>query len=197
MANRVFGIAWKGTEELKKFPEALLVGGRLGIEKSILLLENAVKSNIQEGRAGGHGAAVNTGTLLGSVFSEMHGTPVEVYGLVAISPPADRYGLVIEEGRRPGARMPPPDALILWVRHKFRDAITLAATVVTKSGRVRRSKKKAASAERGLAFAIARSIAKKGFAGVHMFRRAFTERTADVQRIIMEEIQHAVEVIGR
>jgi len=198
MVNKTFTIEFSGVKELEqKFPVAVHAGAQVGIQKSILLLENAVKTNIAQGRPGGHGGAVATGTLLGAVFSEMMGTPVNPYGIVAVSPPADRYGLVVEEGRRPGQKMPPPEALILWVRRKFRDAISVTATVLGKGGQPRRSKKKAAATERGLAFVIARSIGKKGFPGVHMFRRAFTEHTADVQKIITEEIQGAVATIGR
>lgn len=197
MANKIFTISITGVKELmEKYPLAVRAGAEIGIEKAILLLENAVKTNIQQGRAP-HGATVATGTLLASVFSEMRGTPAAVHGVVAVSPPADRYALVVEMGRTPGARMPPPSALILWVRQKLGNAITAVATVTGKGGKTQRSKAKAKSAEEGLAFLIARSIGKKGFPGVHMFERAFTEQQQNVQQIVQEEIRGAVATLGR
>src|SRR5574337_965440 len=130
MANKIFSITVTGVKELaEKFPLAVRAGAERGIEKAILLLENAVKTKIQQGRPP-HGATVATGTLIGSVFSEMRGSPVAPYGVVAVSPPADRYALVIEKGRTPGARMPPPEALLIWVRQKLRDAVGVTASVL-------------------------------------------------------------------
>jgi len=197
MPNKIFSITITGVKELvAKYPVAVRAGAEVGIEKAILLLENAVKTKIQQGRPP-HGSTVATGTLLGAVFSELRGTPVEPYGVVAVSPPADRYALVVEMGRTPGARMPPPEALITWVRQKLSTAIGAAATVTSKSGKTHRSKKLAAAAERGLAFVVARSIGKKGFPGVHMFENAFNEQQQNVQQIIQEEIRGAVAAMGR
>lgn len=197
MANKTFSITMTGVKELvAKYPLAVRVGAEAGIQKAILLLENAVKTNIQQGRAP-HGATVATGTLMGSVFSEMRGTAAEIHGVVAVSPPADRYALVVETGRRPGARMPPAEALILWVRQKLSTGIGAAATVTGKSGKPQRSRGKAGSAERALAFVVARSIGRKGFPGVHMFERAFQEQQQNVQQIITEEIRGAVAAMGR
>ena len=75
MANEVFTITVTGVKELAaKYPLAVRAGAETGIQKAILLLENAVKTKIQQGRPP-HGATVATGTLMGSVFSEMRGTP--------------------------------------------------------------------------------------------------------------------------
>lgn len=142
------------------------------------LLENAVKTNIAQGRAGGHGGAVATGTLLGSVFGEMHGSPVAVHGVVAAGPPADRYALVVERGRTPGRRMPPAEALLVWVRQKLHPA----------SDKIARS----------LAFVIARSVGRKGFPGVHMFENAFRAHQANVRRLIRRRaVEECRRQIGR
>jgi hypothetical protein len=195
--DKIFSITVTGVKELvAKYPLAVRTGAELGIEKAILLLENAVKTKIQQGRPP-HGATVATGTLYGAVFSEMHGSPVAPYGVVAVSPPADRYALVVEKGRTPGARMPPPEALITWVRQKLGQAITAVATVTGKSGKPQRAKAKAADADRSLAFVVARSIGRKGFPGVHMFENAFNEQQQNVQQIIQEEIRGAIAAIGR
>ena len=202
MANKIFTITVTGVKELvAKYPLAVRAGAETGIEKAILLLENAVKTKIQEGRSP-HGATVATGTLLGSVFSEMRGSTVAPYGIVAVSPPADRYALVVETGRRPGARMPPAEALVIWVRQKLRDLISAQTVTFTKAergqlsrGQVRQSRRR--SKELSAAWLIARSIGKKGFPGVHMFGNAFIEQHENVRQIIAEEIRGAVATLAR
>ena len=202
MPNKIFSITITGVKELvAKYPVAVRAGAETGIEKAIMLLENAVKTKIQQGRPP-HGSTVATGTLLGAVFSELRGTPAEVHGMVAVSPPADRYALVVEMGRRPGTRMPPAEALIVWVRQKLRDLISAQGVTFSKAeraqlskGQVRQSRRR--SKELSAAWLIARSIGKKGFPGVHMFENAFNEQQQKAQQIIQEEIRGAVAAMGR
>ena len=73
--------------------------------------------------------------------------------------------VVMEHGRRPGARRPPIDAIERWVHRKG------LADGFSKQGR-RRKKKGQANRERGIAFAIARSIAKKGIKARRFYARA-------------------------
>jgi len=73
------------------------------------------------------------------------------------------YGEVVEKGRRPGKRMPPVDPLVPWVRRVLGISDQEEAESV--------------------AFVIARSIAVRGFEGVHMFEAAWddNERWAQSQ----------------
>jgi len=157
-------------ELMEKFPEQVMAGAEQGIQEGVLLLENAVKSNILAGRTGGFGAAVATGTLLGAVFSDIHGTPTSIVGTVAVAPPADQYALVVEEGRLPGRKMPPVGVLRIWMK-------------------IRHIPEK-------LEFVLRRSIGRKGFKGAHMFLNAFTEHRARVIEIIHARIAEAVARIG-
>ena len=191
MAGAAFSISITGVDALaQRYGDQVRAGAAVGIEQSILLLENAVKTKIQEGRDVRHfGPAVATGTLLGAVFSEMRGTPASPQGIVAVSPPADRYALVVEKGRRPGQRQPPSDVLIPWIRQKLRDGFQAVATI---KGRKQKAGGRRQATERGLAFVVARSIGRKGFPGVHMFRNAFGEQKDNVIRIIREAVRAAV-----
>jgi hypothetical protein len=176
----------------REFPPAVAKGAEQGITESILLLENAVKSNILTGRPP-HGATSASGTLLGHVFSELRGTPASPRGIVAVSPPADQYALVVEKGRTPGKRMPPPQALIAWVRKRFPTVISATARAFGKAEKRLTRRQARQSAELSFAWIVARSIGKKGFPGIHMFERAFTEHRPHVIEIIGARIREAVQ----
>ena len=88
-----------------------------------------------------------TKILVGSIFGEVNMAPKPrvLFGTSAL------YGPVVEEGRRPGATMPPPDALRPWVERKLG---------------VRREESKR------VAFVVARSIGKKGTKARKMFEKS-------------------------
>jgi hypothetical protein len=50
----------------------------------------------------------------------------------------------------------------------------------------------------GVAFVVARAIARQGFPGVHMFRRAWAEQEQNVVGLVSQRIQEAMaEEAGR
>ena len=77
--------------------------------------------------------------------------------LVSINLP---YAANVELGRRPGARMPPVGALVGWVQRKLGVS---------------------AKAARGVAFAVARKIARRGIRGVHMLRDAVRAKAPETR----------------
>lgn len=77
------------------------------------------------------------------------------------------YSGVIEEGRRPGARMPPPQVLLPWVRRKLKATAREAPSV---------------------AFLVARAIGRRGLPGHHVLRGASPE----IERFVAEEVGHSV-----
>lgn len=88
------------------------------------------------------------------------------------------YGLPIERGRTPGGKMPPIDAIEFWVRRKLG---------VTKNSR-------------GVAFVIARSIAKKGFRrkdGYRMVEIAFDEGSPKAIKLFDLALQKAAKKIEK
>lgn len=110
----------------------------------------------------------DTGILRSSIFGEVNVTGMAVEGLV--STPLI-YGSPVEEGRRPGAKQPPSAALKQWAQRKLGD-------------------------ER-LAFVVARSIAKKGIEGKHMFRDAWQQNTNKVKQLLDEIGVHVSEELLR
>lgn len=102
---------------------------RAAMTASLALIE-------QDGR---RGAARDTEQLAtGPWVNEISGSGLNLEGKVG---PSARYGIVVERGRRPGAKAPPVSALIGWVtRHPF-------------SGR---------GSIRSKAFVLARAIGRRG-----------------------------------
>lgn len=91
---------------------------------------------------------------------EVRGQTFEhMYGRVFSSLP---YALVLDQGRRPGARMPPAEALELWVERKL--GIPLADVP-------------------GVAFLIARSIARKGITARHYVDEGLRNATPTIDGI--------------
>ena len=57
----------------------------------------------------------NTGAYVTSLGTEVRGTPTNFRGILT---PAARHGYFVEHGRKPG-KMPPRDAIELWVKRKL------------------------------------------------------------------------------
>jgi|GEM_PF-888114 len=133
---------------------AVRIGTRAGLEELGAKGTDIVQRNITtpfEGKP----AAVFSGNLAGSVFSDFQPLPDAAREIIGVgtSMGADRYAAPVETGARP--HMPPPEALLPWVMKKFsvedeKDALSLA-------------------------FAVAKSIAKKGTQGHQMFSRGLEE----------------------
>lgn len=109
-----------------------------------------------------------TGLLQASVFGEVRGDGLALRGIVAAS---QLYAPVVELGRRPG-RFPPLGPIQLWVRRKLN----------VPEARVR-----------GVAFVIARKIARLGFPGRFMFRDALADRREAIERSMEQTAQRIAE----
>ena len=127
------------------------------ITEAAVFLQREVQLRTPQGVSGASG-------LLGSIQQKVHGrgTPL-VRGIVS---PASPYGEVIERGRRPGRGMPPRGSLLRWIEVKMG--------------------KSPEEAQR-LEFVVRRSIGRKGFAGVHMFERAFKENQPQLEAMAQRE----------
>lgn len=79
---------------------------------------------------------------------------------------------ILEEGRRPGARMPPVKAIYEWVRRK-----QIGATLVGGA-------KSVEAQQKSIAYLIARKIAERGLKAHHFFRRLEQELTPQVEAAI-------------
>ena len=100
--------------------------------------------------------AYDTGRLAGSITHVINGSGPTLEGRVG---PSVRYGASVEFGRRAGARMPPVDALMGWVgRHP-------------RPGR---------GSRRSQAFALARSIQRRGIRPRPFLRPAYRANRAAI-----------------
>lgn len=115
-----------------------------GMETSVQELERMVRVNTPRGVGIGAG-------LRGSIAGEVRGRGFDVQGVVG-TPLV--YGPVVELGRRPGQKAPPPGALDLWVQR----------ILGVPPEEVKRA-----------AFLIGRAIGRRGIPGRFMFKRAKEE----------------------
>ena len=105
------------------------------------------------------------GGLLASIEPEVQETARGVIGLIA-SP--SKYALVVEEGRKPGGKMPPGGSgaksrpIRRWIRVKMGVSLKEANR---------------------LEFLVRRKIAKEGTKGAHMFARTLEEDWQEFQAI--------------
>lgn len=116
---------------------------------------------------------VASGTLVGAIQSSFEQDGGGVKATIFAGPPADVYSAPVETGAVP--HMPPPQALLLWVMKRFQPE----------------SDKQALS----IAWAVAKTIAKRGTQGAHMFQQAYEdilEQAGDViEAAIAAELQAA------
>jgi len=116
------------------------------------------------------------------------------------------HAIVMEEGRRPGARMPPLQAIRRWVELKIRrgdmqmpaDIGDMSTQLRSDAGpRTRRRRKRSTESRvKGLAFVIARSIARKGIKGRLFMRKAEVAATTDLAARITETTNRWVARLG-
>jgi hypothetical protein len=117
---------------------------------------------------------VNFGTLRASFAKEIHGSSYNMTGRVGT---ALIYGWPVETGRKPG-KMPPVDAIKLWVVRKLGISGKEADKV---------------------AWAIAYSIGKKGTEGAHMVEQAYDDAVSgpEITRIWEYELEQFLRELAR
>jgi hypothetical protein len=115
-----------------------------------------------------------TGNLTTDVFAELHQPAPNLVEIVSVHPPADVYSGPVETGTKP--HFPPSSALVLWVKQKLQVG----------------DEKQALS----IAFAIAKTIAKRGTKGAHMFQLAGNQVQTEAPGIMEREIAAALIAAG-
>jgi hypothetical protein len=147
-----FGPEWREFENrLLRTPQVTEASLRRAMTASLLLIEGDARRNVVQ----------DTRRLAGSINHRIDGTYPTLVGSVG---PNVRYGAAVEFGRRAGAKMPPVDALIGWVRRHFNPA---GFTGGAGPGRNRawRSRERQL---RSAAFLVARSIKRRADGGDRM-----------------------------
>lgn len=122
----------------------------------------------------GRPAAVATGNLANAIFSEQTHAEGYMTATIDAAAPADVYAAPVEFGTRP--HMPPISAILPWIKLKFGGA----------------SEKEMVS----MAWAVAKSIAKRGTRGFHMFQRAEAQLQTEAQGIAESAIARAIRSAG-
>lgn len=148
---------------------AVREGTQAGMEELGIKGAEIVQRNIStpyEGKP----AAVATENLLSSIVSHFEWLPDAAQEIVGVSPQlgADKYAAPVETGARP--HMPPPESLLLWVQKKFgvdeeKEALSIA-------------------------FAVAKTIAKRGTQGHQMFSRGLEE----LQPMVPGALEHSIAI---
>jgi len=110
-----------------------------------------------------------SGRLRQSIYSRVEGTGSNLKGIVG-STIAEReiYPKVMEFGRRPGSRMPPPNKLERWVHIVLKVPVHKAGSV---------------------AFVLARAIGRRGIKGKFFFKQGWQRSEPRVRKIMDEALR--------
>lgn len=109
-----------------------------------------------------------SGRLRNSIASKVEVQPGSVVGKVGSTLTGEQYPAVMEFGRRPGAAMPPPSALLRWV--ELRMGVRGAAAMHT-------------------AVRLARSIARKGIKGKRFIKQGAEKSMAFITQRFGEALR--------
>jgi hypothetical protein len=117
-----------------------------------------------------------SGRLRGSIGSSVSGEGFSIVGKVGSSLKDTVYPAVMEFGRAPGSKMPPPDALLRWVH------------LVVHPGKKN---------ELSVAWQIARSIGIKGIKGRHYLQRGFDAAKGKIEGYFQQARDRIVEALNK
>jgi hypothetical protein len=145
--------------DLMAYPQLVSHELTAAMNKALPALERQVKSR----------APVNTGALRASINHQILSPFPNLVG--SVGTPVE-YGIVMEEGRKPGSRMPPVDAIKLWVVRKLGIPPAEADSV---------------------AFVIARSIGRKGIKGREYFKESLEVSEPLINELFAAAIARSVQ----
>ncbi|MFQ5638219.1 MAG: hypothetical protein ACE5IR_09535 [bacterium] len=106
-------------------------------------------------------------------------------GRVGEQGPAVKYIEVIEKGRRPGKKFPPPDAIELWLRH------TDKGKAFVQSVKAKYKIKSNVSALRQATFLKSRGIAQRGIRAVKMFEKTERRERRNIEKFFRQAAKRA------
>jgi len=91
---------------------------------------------------------------------------------------------VIEEGRKPNSKMPPPEAILNWMNQKNIRLQKKGGGFIKETPELRKA----------AAFQIARSIGKKGIEGIHYYRDAIEVTSEEYAEKFREAMKKELEI---
>lgn len=130
-------------------PEALNQIARDSLEESILELHRLVQE----------GTPQNTGDTAANIQFEINGSTINDLNGVVFSP--DYHFKILNDGRRPGARMPPEGPIRVWMEDKGIDPVGIDETT-GQSGR-------------SVLFLIRRAIGRRGLPAHRIMEKALEQ----------------------
>lgn len=140
---------------------------RAAMTETVLLLEHAVKPKVPIGVT-----SSGRGSIAGEVRMGRSVAVGEVIGLVG-SPLT--HVAVLNDGRTPGKKAPPAEALELWVRRKIKWS--------TRKGPRGGARRLTNSEARGLAWVIAQKIGREGVPALHFYEDALEQNQERIRDI--------------
>lgn len=165
----------RGTEAEAKIGEAIRQGFAV-LGDDIISSE---QQKLPRSNGGKFPRGVDRGTYKRSFRKRMRGrgfrTSMLVFNIA-------KHAEFLEEGRKPGSKAPPSDALLPWVRRKglganafsvkTRRAISAGTrrTFSRKAGKLRTRAQSLLQIQKSIAFLVARKIGKEGLPGFFVFR---------------------------
>jgi hypothetical protein len=153
--------------------QAIERGVLLGVEKLAVVGLTKVQAKTPVAYGILVGAEETTTSNFGASLPGMGG--IGIKATIFAGPPADVYAAPVETGAVP--HFPPPQALLLWVMKRFQPE----------------NDKEAIS----IAWAVAKTIAKRGTSGAHMFEQGYEEVLAQAGAIVESEIARELEAVNR
>jgi hypothetical protein len=152
-------------------PESTIRRGLLvGLTKTVAFLERDIKPRMPRGATG-----LGRQSIAGEVQLGASGGLGVAVGRIG-SPL--KHVAVINDGRRPGQKAPPAEALELWVRRKIRHS--------RRKGPRGGLRKLTVSEAKGIAFVIARKIGREGIEAHEMFEKSVQENEARIREFFAE-----------
>lgn len=151
--------------QYSRSPEITEKHNRQAMQESVLVVEKNIKPLVP----------VFMGRLRNSIGSEVQGSGSKIVGIIGSSLKSEVYPAVMEFGRRPGAKMPPPSALHRWVK--------LVMKVPDKD-------------VPGVAFIVARAIGKKGIEGKRFMEQGLQQSVSAIQAAFGRALERIVKEIA-
>lgn len=127
---------------------------------------------------------VASGFLLKSLYYYIKITPTKPEIQFTVSnDQAGQYADVIEDGRTPGAKMPPPKAIEKWIKIKNLKLRNRQGEFI----------KSTESNIKSAAFAIAKSIGKNGIVGINYYKEAIDDTWEEYKDVLIEGYVNGIE----
>lgn len=166
-----YAIQIKGLDQLRKqfknYPKIAGKHYRNAMIKSVTTIHRNVRPLVPTGVSG---------RLKSSIQWQVRGSGVNLTGVVGSTMKKETYPAVMEFGRKPGAKMPPPKALERWVWLKLKPPKKMVKSI---------------------AFTVARAIGRRGIKGKRFLQKGYEKSKRQVQQNFNKALADVVEELAK